>query len=128
MLSQAWELILNCVSELEISFCKYTITLVTHSLVVIFSIYFPDILLWSSSFSVPQNTSTVERKDRGGKEQALGYGYDCSQTNNGAGNSRGMVLPIFVLIVLFHSVLCCCFDFCEGTVHFGLLLLVGFVM
>lgn len=70
-----WKLILSWVSKSEISLCKYTIALVTCSLVIIFSLYFPDILLWNSSSSVPQNTSTVGRKDRGGKEQALGCGY-----------------------------------------------------
>lgn len=70
MLCQAWKLILSLVSELEISFCN-TIALVT----CLFVGFFPYILLWSSSFSIPQKTSTMERKDRGGKRQALGYGY-----------------------------------------------------
>lgn len=56
MLCQAWKLILNWVSKSEISLCKYTTALVTCSLLVIFFIYFPNILLWSTA---PQYHKTL---------------------------------------------------------------------
>lgn len=84
-------LILSWVSESEISFSKYTFALVTCSVVVTFSIYFPDILLPGRIFSVPQNTSTMERDDKVERSKLL-----VMDTAVFPGNNCGMLLPIFV--------------------------------
>lgn len=60
------------------------------------------------------------------RSKLLVLGTGLFQINNGAGNSCGMILLIFVLVVPFHSVLCY-FDFCEGNFCFGSGWLVGFV-